>query len=129
MRALVAFAVAIGLGAASAPAGPPHSPEAQAKLDKLLNGRVPGETKHCLAVDKTEHPIGIDDTTLLFRDGPRLWRTELSGSMQCGDIDQQSTIFTESSLRRLCAGDKLVFQSGNLTGACYLGEFTPYTKP
>lgn len=128
MRVIVACIIGFGLAAASAPAAQ-HSPEAQAKLDKLLAGRVPGETKHCLAVEKTNHPIGIDDSTILFRDGPRLWQSNLSGSFQCGQIDQQATIFTESSNNRLCAGDKLVFQSGSLSGACYLGEFTPYQKP
>ena len=128
MRVVAAFVIGLGLAAASAPAGQ-HSPEAQAKLDKLLEGRVPGETKHCIAVEKTNHPIGVDDYTILFRDGPRLWRSEISGSFQCGKIDQQSTIFTESGANRICAGDKLVFESGSLTGACYLGEFTPYQKP
>lgn len=127
MRVFVACVVALGLAGASSPT---HSPEAQAKLDKLLDGRVPGETRHCLAVEKTNSPIGIDDSTLLFRDGPRFWRTEISGSFNCGAIDKQSTIVTESGAHRLCAGDKLVFyQNGNPGGACYLGEFTPYEKP
>lgn len=126
MKVLAASVIALALAPASSPQ---HSPEAQAKLDKELAGRVPGETKHCIPVEKTDHPIGIDDATILFRDGPRVWRSELSGSAQCGLIDRQSTIFTESGAKRLCAGDKLVFQTGGLSGACYLGEFTPYAKP
>jgi hypothetical protein len=127
---LVAFAGAIALIGAATPTSSQHSPQAQAELDKMLAGRVAGETKHCLAVDKTNHPVGIDDTTLLFVDGPRVWRTEISGSFNCGQIDKQSTIVTESGANRLCAGDKLVFfENGNPGGACYLGEFTPYQKP
>lgn len=130
MRILAALIVASALPAASAPTGSTHSPEAQAKLDKLLAGRVAGETLHCVPVEKTNNPIAIDDSTMLFRDGPRIWRTELSGSDNCGKISKMSQVVTESTVHRLCAGDKLVFfDNGVPGGACYLGEFTPYTKP
>ena len=129
MRAALALLVGMGLAGASAPAGPQHSPEALAKLDKYLGGRVPGETRTCLLVGQTNHPIAIDDSTMLFVDGRKIWRSELRGSMNCASIDPQSTIVTESGWR-VCAGDKLVFfQEGGAEGACYLGEFTPYTKP
>jgi hypothetical protein len=129
MKPLIAFAVALVLAGASTGAGSPHDAAAQAKLDKYLAGRVAGETKHCLAVDKTAHPVGIDDSTILFIDGPRVWQSQLSGSFECGKIDRQSVIITESGAQRMCAGDKLVFENGTLSGACYVGEFTPYTKP
>lgn len=128
MRVVAASVIGLVLAAASTPVSQ-HSPEAQAKLDKLLEGRVPGKTKTCLPVNQTNHPIAIDDLTMLFLDGRRLWRTELRGSMNCGRIDPQSTIVTESGWR-VCAGDKLVFlHEGEAEGACYLGEFTPYAKP
>lgn len=127
MKAFAASVLALLL---AGPSSPQHSPEAQAKLDKELAGRVAGETKHCIPVERTGHPIGIDDTVMLFRDGPRIWETQLSGSFQCGQISSQSDVATESGGKRLCAGDKLVFyDNGNPGGACYLGEFTPYTKP
>lgn len=129
MRVLVALAVATFLSGASAP-DQQHSPEAQAKLDKALEGRVAGETQHCVPVSVTDNPIAIDDSTMLFRDGPRVWRTELQGSDNCGKISKMSQVVTESTVHRLCAGDKLVFfDNGIPGGACYLGEFTPYRKP
>ena len=127
MKLLAASFIALALAGASSPQ---HSPGAQEKLDKELEGRIAGETRHCIPVEKTRHPIGIDDTTMLFRDGPRIWETRLSGSFQCGQISSQSDVATESGANRICAGDKLVFfDNGNPGGACYLGEFTPYTKP
>jgi hypothetical protein len=130
MRIFIAVAVAAALTGASTPTGSPHSPEAQAKLDKLLAGRVAGETLHCVPVETTDNPIPIDDSTMLFRDGPRIWRTELQGSYNCGKISKMSQVVTESTVHRLCAGDKLVFFDNDaLSGACYLGEFTPYRKP
>lgn len=129
MRALVVVIAAV-LSSASAPSDTAHSPEAQAKLDKLLAGRVAGQTLQCVPVEKTSNPIAIDDSTMLFRDGPRIWRTELQGSDNCGKISKMSQVVTESTVHRLCAGDKLVFfDNGVPGGACYLGQFTPYTKP
>jgi hypothetical protein len=129
MRIIVAVAIALGLTAAAPPADTQHSPEAQAKLDKLLAGRVPGETRRCVATSVITSAIGIDDRTMLFRDGPRIWRTELQGSMECGKIGKQSFIHTESAANRMCSGEHLEFSDGGVLGSCVFGEFTPYTKP
>ena len=84
------------------PVGPARSPEAQAKLDKWLTGRVAGERRSCLQVDKTGNPIAIDDNTLLFRDGPRIWRNDVKRSFECGTLNRQSTVVSESAADRLC---------------------------
>ena len=130
MRVVLALAVAAVVSGATAQSSLQHSPEAQAKLDKMLDGRVAGETQQCVPVSVTDNPIAIDDSTMLFRDGPRLWRTDLRGSDNCGKISKMSQVVTESTAHRLCAGDKLVFfDNGIPGGACYLGEFTPYRRP
>lgn len=129
MRTLVAILAASLLIGASSPTAPPRTVEAQAKLDKLLAGRVAGEKRRCVSADVVTSPIGIDDTTLLFRDGPRIWRTELSESLQCGEIGPQSFIMTDSVAKRICSGQQLDFSDGGIRGACVLGEFVPYTKP
>lgn len=109
-------------------AEPPRAPEAQAKLDKLLEGRVAGESRKCVNTSVVTNAIGIDDRTMLFRDGPRIWRTELRASLECGKIGKQSFIHTESAANRLCNGQQLEFQDGGITGACVFGDFTPYTR-
>lgn len=129
MKVLAAFGVAMILAGASTPAGSPHSAEAQAKLDSLLAGRVAGEAHKCVRADVVTNAIGIDDTTLLFRDGPRIWRTELRASLQCGEIGKRSFIRTESAVNRVCSGQNLEFSDGGIRGACVLGDFVPYTKP
>jgi hypothetical protein len=125
-RVLFACAAVFLLAAQSA--GPPRTVEAQAKLDKLLEGRVPGESRKCVNTAIVTNAIGIDDRTLLFKDGPRIWRTELRASFECGRLGRQSFIHTESAANRICIGDQLEFEDGNITGACVLGDFTPYTK-
>ena len=128
MRTLVAALAASLLIGASSPTPPARTVEAQAKLDKLLGGRVAGEKRRCVPANVVTSPIGIDDTTLLFRDGPRIWRTDLSESLQCGDIGPQAFVMTDSAAKRICSGQQLDFEDGGIRGACVLGDFVPYTK-
>ena len=120
--------VALALVAASEPTDPPRTAEAQAKLDQWLGGRVPGESRKCVTANVVTDAIGIDDNTMLFRDGPRIWRTELRASLDCGKLGKQAFIHTESSANRICNGQQLEFSDGPYRGACRLGDFVPYTK-
>src|SRR4051794_36730762 len=126
-RVMIACVGLILLGAAG-PVGAPRSPAAQAKLDKWLEGRVAGETRKCVPAEVVTNAIGIDDNTMLFRDGPRIWRNELRASSQCGELGRQATIHTESAANRICNGQQLEFSDGGIEGACELGDFTPWTK-
>jgi hypothetical protein len=117
--------ILIGAGQATEP---PRLPEAQAKLDKWLGGREAGESRKCVNSSVLTNPIGIDDRTMLFRDGPRIWRTDLRASLHCGQLGKQAFIHTESAANRVCDGQQLEFSDGGVDGACVVGEFTPYTK-
>jgi hypothetical protein len=128
MRTIAVVLAASFLLGARAPDTIARTPEAEAKLDKLLAGRVAGEPRKCLPVYHTNDPIGIDDNTLLFRDGPRIWRTELSASLECGKIGKQSFLITESVANRICSGDQIDFSDGGIRGACVIGDFVPYDK-
>ena len=119
------------IGAAPAQESP-RTEKAQAKLDKLLAGRVPGETKVCLKTAATNNPIAIDDRTMLFRDGPRLWRNELQAGYQCGDLGINKALMTVDRNIQICRGDKVQIvdmKNGYTVGGCVLGDFTLYTKP
>lgn len=128
MRNSMMILAMIGLLGASAAAADQRTAAAQAKLEKLLNGRVAGETRKCVASSIVTNAIGIDDRTMLFRDGPRIWRNELRASLECGKVGKQALIHTESAANRICNGQQLEFSDGGITGACVLGDFTPYTK-
>lgn len=127
LRLLVASVALMLIGAAD-PTEPPRAADAQAKMDKWLGGRVAGETRKCVPTEVVTNAIGIDDRTMLFRDGPRIWRSDLRASLECGKLGKQATIHTESAVKRICSGQQLEFYDGGITGACVLGDFTPYTK-
>lgn len=128
MRRLLGVCAALMLGGAGDSAAPPRAAEAQAKLDKWLGGRVPGESRKCVTANVLTNAIGIDDRTMLFRDGPRIWRTELRASLNCGKLGKQAFIHTESAANRICNGQQLEFSDGGFRGACRLGDFVSYTK-
>jgi hypothetical protein len=130
MRRLVLACVALTLVAASDTPDLPRSPEAQAKLDKWLGGRIARETRSCVPAHVTADPIGIDDRTVLFRDGPRVWRNDLRSGTNCGQLDRQSQIVTASQAGRMCNGDDFgVYQNGTMVAACTFGDFVLYQKP
>lgn len=120
------------LAGASSPGVPPRTPEAQAKLDKHLSGRVAGEPVNCIKSSQTISPIGIDDHTMLFRDGPRIWRTELQGAFQCADLGGRKSVVTGGNSIRVCRGDRVHIvdlTDGSPVGSCVMGAFVPYAKP
>lgn len=127
---LAVTAGALSLMAFSTPNELSRSPDAQAKLDKWLAGRIATDTKTCFETHVTANPIGIDDRTVLFRDGPRVWRNDLRSGSNCGKLDRQSVIVTASQANRMCNGDDFgIYQNGTLVGACTLGDFVLYKKP
>jgi len=134
MRRLVALGALILLSANDA-AAPVRTAEAQAKLDKVLEGRVAGETRTCLPTAKTNSPIGIDDHTVLFRDGPRIWRNELRRGTDCGKLDKFHALVSSANQTagRVCTGTVVgivdLHDPTVAVGACELGDFTVYQKP
>jgi hypothetical protein len=130
MRQLLIACAALALTGAAQTAQITRTPEAQAKLDKWLAGRMPAEKQNCVPMHATFSPIGIDDYTVLFRDGPRIWRNDLRRGRDAGRLDRQSQFVTESRVGRVCAGDDFgVLQDGELVGTGTLGEFVLYKKP
>jgi hypothetical protein len=127
--------MALTLMGAVDPAAVSRSPEAQAKLDKWLGGRVAGETRACLPTAKTNSPIGIDEHTILFRDGPRIWRNDIRRGTDCGKVGKQYALVSSANQTagRTCTGTVVgivdLHDPGVSVGACELGNFTVYEKP
>ena len=128
MRIILAATAAVALVGATQSSEPARSPEAQAKFDKYLGGRVAVETRNCVKTEVLTSPIAIDDNTLIFRDGPRVWRNDLRATLECGRIGRQSFIHTESAAGRVCNGQQLEFEDAGFTGACVLGDFVRYER-
>jgi len=132
---LIAGAALIFVGAAQPAREPPHTPAAQAVLDKWRGGRVAGETRTCLPMNKTNNPIAVDNFTMLFRDGPRIWRNNLRRGSECEKVGKPYALVSSAAQTagRLCTGAVVgivdMHDPTVAIGACELGDFTVYEKP
>ena len=130
MRRLMIAATGLIFIGAGQSAEPPRTPEAQAVLDKWLSGRVAGERRACVPERATYNPIGVDDRTVLFRDGPRIWRNDLRMGIGCGNVGKRQTVvMTEHGVGRMCNGNRLEFSYKGVVSVCELGDFTVYQRP
>lgn len=108
----------------------PLSEKQAAKLEKALEGRVPGEKVNCISQFTRANMTVISDNVLLYRAGSVIYRNDLIGS--CAGLTRGDTLITRSFGSQLCRGDiarTANLQAGFQTGSCALGDFTPYRKP
>jgi hypothetical protein len=129
LAALATLSVAVPFGLASARATKPDE-AGEAKLAKILAGRVAGKPSDCIELRATEDQQTIDHTAIVYRDGGTLWVNRPVGGLD--DLDWNSILVTKSYTSELCSVDPvhLVDRSSHFErGFLSLGKFVPYTKP
>ena len=129
MRAIPLLLIAAALtGCTTQPAEPTRTAEAQAKFQQLTAGRVAGQPMSCLPHYKADEMITIDDRTVVFREGSRIWVNHLLH--ECNGLDSGwYTLVTKSSGPGLCRGDisqVADVRTGVTMGSCAIGDFVPY---
>ena len=133
MRTLPIFLIAFTLAACStAPEPVQRSERAEARLQQELAGlAVAGPAESCIPNYRADQMVVVDDSTILFRDGPtRVWRNEVQGS--CSGLGMGHTLVLRSSGGSLCRGEigqTVDLNSGVTMGSCVLGDFVPYARP
>ena len=124
----VLFLAAASTACSTAPQ--PRSPRAEAQLRDALAGRVAQTPVDCLHASRSNDMIVVDDNTILFRDGNRLYRNDLAGG-SCSGLGMGNTLVTRQiGGQGLCRGDiahVINPGSGMTLGACVMGDFVPYT--
>ena len=104
--------------------------EAQRDLDDALKGRVAGKPQDCLfSPSSVNGPQIVDQATILYRDGKRVWRNDLTAA--CPSLDQDDILVVEMHGSQICKNDlfRPVDRGSQIPGAyCRFGQFTPYTK-
>jgi hypothetical protein len=132
MRSLSLLLVAVAVGACTPVQPVARTPQAEAHLQRLLNGRVPGAAQSCLPDYRSNDMVVIDDNTVLFRDGRTVYRNDFQG----GSCNRLGSGFFALLTRRiggigLCRGDiaeVIDTGTGMTVGSCVIGDFVPYTK-
>jgi hypothetical protein len=129
MRAIPLLLSAAALaGCTTQPPPPTRTAEAQAKFAQLTAGKVPGRPITCLPSYSTNDMVTIDDATVAFKQGNRVYVNHLLG--ECDGLKGGFyTLVTRSGGSGMCRGDishVTDVRTGMTVGSCAIGDFVPY---
>lgn len=117
---------------ADVPPAPTRTPERQQEYERLIAGKVALAPMTCLPAMSGNDMVRIDDETIAFRDGRRVYVSHMRGACN-GIASGMNTLVTrETTGPGPCAGDiaRVVDMSARMTvGSCAWGEFIPYVPP
>jgi hypothetical protein len=106
---------------------------AQARLNQLLAGKVPGAPQSCLPSYRQNDMVVIDDYTIAFRDGTnRVWINKPRGGCNLLSAGPYALVTHSVGGLGLCRGDiATVVDTLNhsTVGSCSMSDFIPYTRP
>lgn len=133
MRSMSLLLLTAALGACSTGPQPGPSPKAQAHLQKLLAGKVPGKPIDCLPQYRANDMVVVDDNTVTYRDGRTVYVNHFQGG-SCSQLGSGFYALVTKSFggTGLCRGDiaqVLDTSSGMIVGSCAFGDFVPYAPP
>jgi hypothetical protein len=126
---LALASVATVAGCTTAPPQP-RSHASEQHLQRLLAGKSAGAPRSCLPHYRAADMVVFDDKTVLFRDGRRIWRSEMSGHCALLDSGHYTLVMRSFGASGPCRGDiaHLVdLSSGMTAGSCVWGDFVPYS--
>jgi hypothetical protein len=129
MRKFVAAVLAATVLAApaAAEAKPRLSPEA--KLEKMLEGRVAGEPQDCIFLPSIRNTRVIDKTAIVYDAGRTLWVNRPEGG--AASLDDDDILVTRLHNSQLCSIDVVQLRDRSsyfYSGFVALGDFVPYRK-
>lgn len=110
---------------------PVRDARAEARLAQLLEGKVQGATRSCIARRDAERQEIIDETTIIYRaGGDRVIRGNIAPA--CTGLDRHSTMIRQSTSTDICAGEIFEVRDAGTQfpqGSCIYGDFTEYRTP
>jgi hypothetical protein len=102
----------------------------EAKLAKLLAGRVAGKPVDCVSLRNLRSSEIIKDTAIVYGSGRTLYVNRL-GEGKAWSIDDDDILLTDTHSSQLCSIDtvRLIDRTSHTpSGFVFLGEFVPYTR-
>lgn len=125
----LAAGIAAALLALPAAAGARDRADPEAKLARMLEGRVAGEPRDCIYLPRIRSSRIIDKTAIVYEDGGTLWVNRPdSGARSLDDDDIQVTDVHGSQLCRIDIVRLHDRSSFFYSGFVGLGEFVPYRR-
>ena len=126
----IAFVLAAGAALVSASAL--HAGEklsGEARLAKLLDGRVAGEPVSCIFMPRVRDTRIIDKTAIVYDGGSTIWVNRPASGAQ--SLDSDDVMVTRLTGAQLCDVDSVHLHdrtSHFWSGFVGLGDFVPYTR-
>ncbi len=102
--------------------------EGDAKLAKLLEGRVAGEAQSCLPAFGERGMTIIDETALVFDFGSTIY---VNVPDDAHDLNDRDLLVTRRIGSRMCSSDTVQTEDSftrTYTGNIFLNDFVPYTR-
>ena len=129
MRKLIiaVLAATVLTAPAVAEAKPRLSPEA--KLEKMLEGRVAGEPQDCIYLPSIRSTRVFDKTAIVYDAGRTLWVNRPDNG--ASSLDDDDILVTRLHSSQLCSIDTVQLRDRSshfYSGFVALGDFVPYRK-
>ena len=131
IKRLAFSAAALGLLAAPAVQADDHAEmtRGEAKLQKMLEGRIAGEPESCIRTVGQRSMTKIDDTALVYKSGDTIWVNRTRTPQAIDDSDY--LVIRKFNATSLCRSDQITTYSraGDFfSGIIMLDDFVPYRK-
>jgi len=128
--AAVAASIAVAACLALAPAADAKPKlTGEAKLAKMLEGRVAGKPVSCIPLNQTNNTTVIDKTAIVYQVGRTLYVNRPTNADQ---LDDDDILVTKTSLSQLCNVDTIQLRDRSVPymwrGFVGLRDFVPYRK-
>ena len=136
MRSVIPILMAAAVAGCAPP--PPaqvgaQQAKTQARLAELTAGKVAGAPQACLPPYRSDDMIVVDDSTIVFRDGPsRVWVMRTQSPCNLLSAGPYALVTHQVGGLGLCRGDigrVADTLSHSTVGSCVMGDFVPYTRP
>ena len=132
IKRLALATAALGLLAAPAVQADDHKEmtKGEAKLAKMLEGRVAGEPESCITTIGSRSMQRIDDTALVYKSGKTIWVNDTKTPESIDDGDY--LVIRKFSGSQLCRTDQVTTRdraSNMFSGVIFLDDFIPYRLP
>ncbi|WP_241233560.1 hypothetical protein [Altericroceibacterium xinjiangense] len=125
-------AASLALGGASAGHAMAGSSSSQARgearLAKMLEGRVPGQPQSCIPAMVSRNLQVLDRTALVYDAGSTVWVARPSDPRSLDDSDILVIDRFSSSLCKQDVIRTVDRYTGFMSGVVFLGDFVPYKK-
>jgi len=126
--ATILAGAALALTGATAASAETRAEKSEAKLARMLEGRVAGEPVNCInTLSRSEDLEVLEYVGLVYDSGDTIY---VARPTNPNDLSSRDIVIIDRFGSQLCKSDviRTVDQSGNFTGIVMLSDFVPYRK-